>query len=1001
VTVSIVHTWTGGYAPPGGFYFPRSATGPSQLTVANAAGDWMIAVAAWLQPLAGAGTSMALADDVHNWWEPVAADSPVAGQVRCSVWAAPAARAAGYVQAGPTAAATSNAVAVYDVSGIGPGWAPQAVSSNFSASGTSLALAGGTAAAQSIVISVFAAQEFGATITPPAGWTALTGSAIQAITNVPANITVAAAYQVITGAIPAATWSVSGSAVALAGVTVAVPLAAAVPAQASPNWPAVITEAAIGSGPLTPPSQLAWTDMSARALALQVQQGRQYSLSALQAAQGTLTLDNPDGALIPPGTGSFAEIDSGTPVRRRCYWPHGTTASTPWSVPFSGFFRRWPFTVPADIMRGQVTAEVSDIWAYATGSLNSMAREEMLLDQSYAVWPLADAAGATSGANVAPGNSAPLQLVTAKLGAGGATQEWGAGSGALIGDSSALVTGSGKGGGTGTYQLTLAGTSLNTQGYGYALTCYDPGFPQLAGNGLTVEAWFTSTSNQNTTGNGFINSGNTITVTGSSFANGTPVVFTSSGPALPTGMTGGQIYFVIAASGATFQISTAVGGSAVTLSSNSTGFCATTTPWNPVVLALRNAAGSVFSVQVAASTGNLFISGKSIATTTIDTSRDWRLITSLVHLSVALTATTWRVTLDGGAIGIVTGSMTSAPKWNELCLGGVMDRLSQGFCLWGQLALAAVYPYVLPSNRVTAHEYSAAAGVTGDPAAERIDRLLGYAGIAGRRWIGQLTVQYLQDTAPSGQDIGGQSAATGAGNIAASTVPALLYVAPCGDTVYQAKPYVWNNPIRWTLGDNTAGGEIPFSLAQFSTDYDPTRIYDDIQLSQLDTQSVTVPAGATASTTVAAILAAARVQYGDQPYQQTAYLQWDYNSAYTAGAGLVDLAAWIAMVYGRPRNRVPGVTVNAAAYPAAWPLFLNASTGDMVQVNLRLPTATASPLVSVIARVTQTQRSMKWATDETPVASITLTLDAAPEYNALTCDDSVRGLLNGSNVLPW
>jgi hypothetical protein len=330
-----------------------------------------------------------------------------------------------------------------------------------------------------------------------------------------------------------------------------------------------------------------------------------------------------------------------------------------------------------------------------------------------------------------------------------------------------------------------------------------------------------------------------------------------------------------------------------------------------------------------------------------------------------------------------------------------MDRLSQGFCLWGQLALAGVWPYVLPPNRVVAHFWGAFAGMKADAAPERVDRVLGYAGLAGRRWIGQLGTLYEADASPSGQDIGGQPAAASAGNIASSTVPGLLYIAPCGDSFYQAKQYAWNNVIDWVLGDNTAGGEIPFDLAQFGTDYDPTRIYNDVQLTELDSQSVTVPAGATASTTVAAMIAASRNQYGDQPYQQTAYLLSDYNAAYTAGSGLVDLAAWIAMIYGRPRNRVPGVVVNAAAYPLAWPLFLNASTGDMVQVNLRLPTASTSPLVSVVARVTQTNRSMKWSTDETPVASITLTLDAAPEYNALICDDATRGLLNGTNVLSW
>lgn len=148
------------------------------------------------------------------------------------------------------------------------------------------------------------------------------------------------------------------------------------------------------------------------------------------------------------------------------------------------------------------------------------------------------------------------------------------------------------------------------------------------------------------------------------------------------------------------------------------------------------------------------------------------------------------------------------------------------------------------------------------------------------------------------------------------------------------------------------------------------------------------------------MVAASQEQYGDQPYQQTGYLNNDYSAAYTAGSGLVDLAAWIAMIYGKPRNRVPGVVVNAASHPSAWPLWCTASPGDMVQVNVRLPTASTSPIISVIARVTQVQRQMKWDL-ENPVATIALTLDAAPEYQALICDDPVRGLLNGTNVLSW
>jgi hypothetical protein len=72
----------------------------------------------------------------------------------------------------------------------------------------------------------------------------------------------------------------------------------------------------------------------------------------------------------------------------------------------------------------------------------------------------------------------------------------------------------------------------------------------------------------------------------------------------------------------------------------------------------------------------------------------------------------------------------------------------------------------------------------------------------------------------------------------------------------------------------------------------------------------------------------------------------------------------------------------------------------MVTVNVRVPTAVTSPLISLTARITQTQRAMRWSVDGC-AATISLVLDFAPEYNVLTCDDAVRGLLNGTNVLAW
>tara|TARA_R110000868_G_scaffold31789_4_gene116295 strand:- start:1607 stop:3715 length:2109 start_codon:yes stop_codon:yes gene_type:complete len=55
-----------------------------------------------------------------------------------------------------------------------------------------------------------------------------------------------------------------------------------------------------------------------------------------------------------------------------------------------------------------------------------------------------------------------------------------------------------------------------------------------------------------------------------SFPNGTTVAFTSTG-ALPTGLVVGQVYFVVNSTGGTFNLSTAIGGTAITTSGGQSG----------------------------------------------------------------------------------------------------------------------------------------------------------------------------------------------------------------------------------------------------------------------------------------------------------------------------------------------------------------------------------------------------------------------------------------------
>jgi hypothetical protein len=61
-----------------------------------------------------------------------------------------------------------------------------------------------------------------------------------------------------------------------------------------------------------------------------------------------------------------------------------------------------------------------------------------------------------------------------------------------------------------------------------------------------------------------------VTISGTLPANGTPVTFSTTG-ALPTGLTVGTVYYVVNASGSTFNVAATVGGSAIITSGSQSG----------------------------------------------------------------------------------------------------------------------------------------------------------------------------------------------------------------------------------------------------------------------------------------------------------------------------------------------------------------------------------------------------------------------------------------------
>jgi hypothetical protein len=332
------------------FAFPLTAAGipdPGTLSlpvpVTNFAGDWLFAVISWHQAPGTPAVTWSVGDDAqsaggtqgHNWWDPLGTPtgtSSASGVTRTAIWVAPAARECSNVYIAPTGFALSVACTVLDVAGLLPWYTlADAVAHTHANAGTALpALTQGAPASQSFFLTACSSDENADTISlAGTGWTS--GSQVQASngTDHTSDITQNLAWQTASGSV-SATWS-SNSAQDLSGVIGGVLAAAQMPGQPSRYWPVTIAEMAPGSGIGSAPDTLSWTPTTARYLKMDVTQGRQYELAQLSTGEGTLLLDNPDGALLPPGTGSFAGITSGTPYRLRTAWPGGA-----WQVSFHG-----------------------------------------------------------------------------------------------------------------------------------------------------------------------------------------------------------------------------------------------------------------------------------------------------------------------------------------------------------------------------------------------------------------------------------------------------------------------------------------------------------------------------------------------------------------------------------------------------------------------------------------------------------------------------------------
>ena len=473
---------------------------------------------------------MAVADDTHGYWIPLGApngDSSVNGLTRCSIWARPAGPSvpgAKHVYMAPCGLPdpvypTVLGLTVIEVTGMSPyAGIPAAVTASINGA-TSVSANAAAPTGTALMVTVAASDAAAFTSGPGAGWNGVTGLAVNG--GSPIILYTSPAWRTAAVA-ETASWA-TGTSGDLSAVTATILVSNPGPAQPNPNWPATQCQIGFGSGALTPPSQITWTDITPRLLSgaeTSSTRGKQYELDQTQAGTITAVLDNNDGALTPgnPTSPYFPDVLADVPIRLLMTW-QGRTYSV-----WSGYVERWPQTWRSTTRFGLATITVTDAWSLLGAPLAPCQQEQIQLNNPYAYWTLGDAPGSAYGQNSAAGNSNPLQVVTSKFGVRAATQAFGTNSGLNSGDPSGTL-----------WQQSGLVAADNT--FGYCLMCADESYPSLAG-GVSIPMWFDPTG-----GSTQITTSDLILMRGSSASLGFEFQITLGHL---TGATPGQMLFTVA-----------------------------------------------------------------------------------------------------------------------------------------------------------------------------------------------------------------------------------------------------------------------------------------------------------------------------------------------------------------------------------------------------------------------------------------------------------------------
>lgn len=231
----------------------------------------------------------------------------------------------------------------------------------------------------------------------------------------------------------------------------------------------------------------------------------------------------------------------------------------------------------------------------------------------------------------------------------------------------------------------------------------------------------------------------------------------------------------------------------------------------------------------------------------------------------------------------------------------------------GDTALCAQFSQALTIQQIQALSATWQTVWQNESSDARYSRILTYAGYQGPK---ALSVGATGDMGPA-TDLTGTDTSVALQNVV-TTENGFHFVRADGTVHFEARSDRYNQQKpAFTFGEKTANGEWPYEKLGF--DNDPTRVANDIQITNYSTNQVMVAQDTQGSA----------AQYGSRTFQRTINV--------TNPQECQDAANYLYNRYAQPSPRVKTISLHPSALPALWPIAMQCELSTRVRAMRRPP----------------------------------------------------------------